>query len=352
VAILVTRSRLAPGLLLATGLLVFGCSRSGLGDLDLGGPNASGGSSSGVHTSSCTPGTTNGAPMALATDASPVMALAVDATSVYWLDWQGNVMKVSKCGGTATTLASAGPAYGGTNASGAGGGAGLAIDSENAYWADSPGDVLAVPLAGGRPTTLASNVPGVAGMTLRNTELYWVRGFGVEAMPIQGGVPSLLAKTFDYSPSPSIPAADDTSIYWVADDGVFRVPWAGGAMATLAKASPITAGLAIDDANVYWSEGASILSTPKTGGPSVTLATDQIGATGFAADGQNVYWTIGSPASTGAVVRVPVAGGSLVVLASGPWFGPIALDDTSVYWAQADVPVGSGTASVMRLSPK
>lgn len=351
-AILATRFARAPGLLLASGLLVLGCGRSGLDDLDLGGPTPPSG---GVHTSSCTPGSTNGTPVTLASDGSQVMALAVDPTSVYWLDAQGNVMKVSKCGGTATTLASAGTAYGSS-----GGGTGLTIDSENAYWVDDPGDVLAVPLAGGTPTTLASNVPNASGITVQGSDLYWVTPSLVEAMPIQGGARSTLAMNSPYSPWtyafwPNVPAADDTSIYWIAGDGVCSVPRAGGAVVTLATGRA-GAGLAIDDANVYWcatgDASTPVLRTPKTGGPSVTLATDQLGATAFAVDAQNVYWAIGG-LPEGSVMRVPIAGGTPVTLASGSEVDPVVLDDTSVYWAEYDgTPTTPGTASVMRLSPK
>jgi hypothetical protein len=257
-------------------------------------------------------------------------------------------MKVSKCGGTATTLATAGTAFGSS-----GGGFGLALDATNAYWVDDPGDVLAVPLAGGKATTLASNASDVLGLTLAGGNLYWLTPSVVEALPIQGGAPSTVAMSA--SSSPNTPAADDTSIYW-GGDGIFSVSRAGGTVTTLATTRQVSTGLAIDDANVYWcafSEASTpILSTPKTGGPSVTLATGQVGATAFAADGLNVYWTINE--GVGAVMKVPVSGGAPVTLASAPTPGPIVLDDTSVYWAQSNGPPASenATPSIMRLTPK
>jgi hypothetical protein len=334
---------LAPGLLLATGLLAFGCGRTGLYELETAG-NGGSGSSSGVDTLGCSTG--DGTPMALATEPNQVMGLAVDATNVYWLDSQGSVMKVSKCGGTPTTIATAGTAYGSS-----GGGFGLAVDATRAYWADDPGDLLAVPLAGGTPTTLDSNAWNVLGLTLSGSDLYWVTPSVVASLPIQGGAPVTLGTPSAIAQGP--PVVDDTNIYWVGN-GVFSMPRAGASVTRLAASGPST-GLAIDDANVYWCanslEHEPIMSTPKTGGPSVTLASDQLGANGFAADGQNVYWTL---PVFGAVMKVPIAGGTPITVASAPSPTAIALDDTSIYWAQFyGTPTTTGnTATVMRLRPK
>ncbi|HTQ44696.1 MAG TPA: hypothetical protein VMI75_18170 [Polyangiaceae bacterium] len=336
----------APALLFASGLLAFGCGRSALYDFETTGHTGSGsssGSSSGVGTMSC--GSGNGTPVVLATGPHPMTSLAVDATNVYWVDLLGSVMKVSKCGGVPTTLATAGTAGSG------GGSAGLAVDSTRAYWADDPGDVLAVPLSGGTPTTLATDTPQVMGLAVGGSDLYWVRPFVVESIPVQGGALATLGMPGAITQGP--PAVDDTSIYWVGD-GIFSMLRTGGAVTTLA-AMPFVRGLAIDDANVYWCasslSNAPIMSTPKAGGISVTLATDQSGAFAFAVDGLNVYWT--DPARN-LVMKVPIAGGVPVTVASAPMLTGIVLDDTSVYWAQytnTSTPSGSA-ASVMKLSPK
>jgi hypothetical protein len=341
------RTGLAPALLIASGLLAFGCgSRTGFDELAAGGIGSSG-SSGGVATMGCGEG--NGTPVVLATTGpNQVMNLAVGATSLYWVDESGAVMKMSKCGGSATTIASAGPFYG----SSSGGSMGFAVDSSRVYVAGSAGDLFTVPLSGGAPTTLATT-NNVLGLAVSGGDLYWVADGPslVGSVPVQGGAPVTLAMAPPIAQG--TPAADDSSIYWVGN-GVFSTPRAGGAVTTLAVAQQPSTGLAIDDANVYWcansSQTSTIMSTPKTGGPSVTLVSEQTGATQFATDGKNVYWA--NPLST-AVMKVPVAGGSPVTVAVVSDPGAIALDDTSVYFAQfTGSGTGPGASSVMKLSPK
>jgi len=336
--------------LIAGGLLAFGCgSRTGIDELAAGGIGSSG-SSGGVTTMGCGDG--NGTPVVLTTTGpNQVIDLAVDATSLYWVDASGAVMRMSKCGGSATTIASAGPYYG----SSSGGSTGLAVDSARVYVAGSAGDLFTVPLSGGAPTTLVSTT-NVLGLTVSGADLYWVANPPtapsiVGSVPVQGGAPATLATAPPIAQG--LPAVDDSSIYWVGN-GIFSTPRAGGAVTTLAVAQQPSAGLAIDDANVYWcansSQASVIMSTPKTGGPSVTLVPDQIGASQLATDGQNLYWT--NPLA-GAVMKVPVAGGSPVTIAVVSDPGAIVLDDTSVYWAQfTGASAGPGTTSIMKLSPK
>jgi hypothetical protein len=288
----------------------------------------------------------NGTPLVLATDSSQVIGLAVDAKNVYWLDAQGNVMKVPKCGGTATTIANAGNAWGyGLGA--------FTTDATSVYWVAGANVVLAAPLSGGTPATLGSTVETL-GLTVKGADLYSVTRRFVVALPVQGGTPSKVAESSTYALG--APAADEANVYWVGD-GIFSAPRTGGTATTLAATPEVAKGLAIDDANVYWCDSlgqyAPIIRTPKSGGPSVTLAANQFGATGFATDGDDVYWTI--DAAQGAVVKVAVDGGSVVTLASATSPRAIAVDDSGgVYWAefQGAPNTSDGPASVMRLSSK
>lgn len=302
-----------------------------------GGSGSTGPSGGGSVAPSCAG---NGTPLVLATDSSRVVGLAVDATNVYWLDAQGNVTKVSKCGGTATTLANAGSAL--SESLGA-----FTTDATSAYWVAGANDLFAVSLSGGTPATLASNMDTL-GLTVKGADLYSVSHSFVLSVSVHGGTPSELAESSTYAPG--LPAADDTNVYWVGE-GVFTAPRAGGTATTLATARDVAAGLAIDEANVYWSDSSDpvspIMRTPKAGGPSVTLASHQLGATGFATDGHDVYWTIDETA--GAVVKVAVDGGSVITLASATSPGAIAVDETGVYWAELQ---GAGPASLKRLSTK
>lgn len=326
------------GLLVANGLLVFALGCGSRADLAASGGSGSGNAPVGGSVAPSCAG--NGTPLVLATDSSRVVGIAVDATNVYWLDAEGNVMKVSKCGGTATTLANAGSARGGSVGA-------FTTDATSAYWVAGANELFAAPLSGGTPVTLAPNMDTL-GLTVKGANLYSVSHSFVVTLSVHGGTPSKLAESATYAPG--LPAADDANVYWVGE-GIFTAPRTGGTSTTLATARDVATGLALDDANVYWCDSsnpdAPIMRTPKAGGRSVALATHQSGATGFATYGQDVYWTIDEAA--GAVVKVAADGGPVTTLASATSPGAIAVDDTGVYWAELQ---GAGPASVMRLSAK
>jgi hypothetical protein len=95
-------------------------------------------------------------------------------------------------------------------------------------------------------------------------------------------------------------------------------------------------------------------SCPTTG--PCTLASGQGAPFGIAVDSTSVYWTNtlgdGDPNASGAVVKMPLAGGNLTTLANS--FRPfgIAVDATSVYWADyggliQKMPIGGGTPTTL-----
>jgi hypothetical protein len=112
---------------------------------------------------------------------------------------------------------------------------------------------------------------------------------------------------------------DATSVYWVnggdAVDGghvrntgrILSVPIGGGVLTTLATGQNFPVGLALDGTSVYWAnEGVdvfgdhafagdflrgAVLKMPIAGGTPVMLASGQAGPTGVAVDGTSVYWT-------------------------------------------------------------
>src|SRR5579885_2418462 len=72
--------------------------------------------------------------------------IAVDGTSVYWVNFgDGGVMKASLGGGTPVTLAS-----------GQGAPVSIVVDGTNAYWTSTTdGTAMKVPLGGGPPVAVA-----------------------------------------------------------------------------------------------------------------------------------------------------------------------------------------------------
>jgi hypothetical protein len=131
--------------------------------------------------------------------------IAIDATSVYWTNFNGGtVMKVSTAGGTPTTLAS-----------GQAQPWGIAVDTTNVYWTNwSGGTVMKVPIGSGTPTIIASDQNQPHGIAVDDTSVYWTNcGSGtVMKVPTGGGTPAVLASGQALW---SI-AVDATSVYWTA----------------------------------------------------------------------------------------------------------------------------------------
>ena len=300
--------------------------------------------------------------------------LAVDATSVYWLGGLGcgAVMKLAVGGGAVTTLYS-----------GPGQGEGIALDATSVYWTyqlsavDGPGRVMKVPLGGGTATTLASGQPAPAGIVVNSTNVYWGNlatnltspPATVMSAPLSGVADGGSAITLAMGQPAYSLAIDSTSIYLTGADGsaVVKLPLAGGSPETLWVQGSGTIGpemLAIDAANIYWTgrtdypapvsptdRPGTVMKIPLGGGVATMLAKEDWPG-GLAADGTSVYWTGGFDSSEtckheGAVMKVPVTGGTPVSLAPGlcsPAY--IAVDATSAYWTD------SMTGTLMKVTPK
>ncbi|MGO9834599.1 MAG: DUF5050 domain-containing protein [Polyangiaceae bacterium] len=296
----------------------------------------------------------------LATGVVDPSCIAVDTTSVYWTNGapDGSVMKVSIDGGTATTLASGQDTpYG------------IAVDSTSVYWTNRTydGSVMKVGLSGGSPTTLAASQTEAAGIAVDATNVYWVTsGNGttgtVVKVPLNGGTATTLASG---QSNPYGIALDSASVYWTTslgeNDGngvALKEALSGGAISTLASAPPndstsnlLAGSIAVDRTSVYWTggtDGQSIMKVPLDGGPATTLASGQQNPFGIALDAMSVYWTtmgssgrgMGSgfpgvmlPSNDGAVVKVPLNGGTATTLAACQDIPMgLAVDSTSVYW--------------------
>lgn len=95
----------------------------------------------------------------------------------------------------------------------------------------------------------------------------------------------------------------------------------------------------MDATSVYWTswvrwDDARIMKVPIAGGAAVTLASGQQNPSALAVDDTNLYWATGSG---GTVVKLPLAGGDPTLVASGQGaVGGLAIDATSIYWADYD----------------
>jgi hypothetical protein len=156
--------------------------------------------------------------------------------------------------------------------------------------------------------------------------------------------------------------------------GGARVPWRmGDGLRQPDRPLSVAATMAIDSTSVYWTSIAyfgnnwvtdesppgAVMKVPIGGGTPITLASEQTYPVGIATDGTNVYWINNgvdlSGSQLGTVMRMPVDGGVATTLASGE-MSPyaIAVDSTSVYWASSACAQGGETCtgSVAKLTPK
>jgi hypothetical protein len=102
----------------------------------------------------------------------------------------------------------------------------------------------------------------------------------------------------------------------------------------------------VDSTSVYWASTGSIMKVPLACGTPASLAP-AVGAGGIAVAATGVYWT--QIDSNGFSVRtVPLGGGEVTTIASYPngINGAIAVDATNVYWSHYD-PSCVGTRCVV-----
>ncbi len=290
--------------------------------------------------------TTTTAPVAgpvLVSGLSNPTSIAVDADSVYWVEFGGLIRKVPKGGGTPTTLFASG-----------GNPSGIAVDSSTVYFGDGL-NIRSMPKGGGSGTILAPYNPDEVAVDSMN--VYWTdfNAGAVRSVPKGGGSVNTLATG---SNSPAGIATDGVNVYWseFSWPGVVRkVPITGGTPTILGH-NVNNRGIAIDGSNVYWGEyifadQGKIDKAPLAGGPTTTLAFGLNNVWDVATDGSSVFWTEDRPG--GAIKQGTVTGSGPVTLADN-LLEPVALavDSSSVYWIERNGGgVGTGTLKAVPKSP-
>lgn len=254
--------------------------------------------------------------------------MAVDATSVYWLDvHDGNVLKMPKNGGNVVTLAS-----------GVQSPLDIAVDATSVYFSDDGTlTIRKMPLDGGAPTVLASGQRSAIAIAVDASSLYWSaagQNGSILKVALSGGTPVTLAT--DQLDAFAL-AIDGTSVYWATADAtngsIVKVGIDGGTPTTLATGQESPNFIAVDAKNVYWTtEGSdALMKLPLSGGtPAPVVPQNQLQfIRGLVSDGTNLYLS-----DNNTVKKVPVGGGlpTLLTIQGLNQVTDIALDDTNVYW--------------------
>jgi hypothetical protein len=269
------------------------------------------------------------ATLAVVPNVTAANALAVDATSVFWIEAQAVKSAPKGGGGSVTVLGDSqlGPV-------------GLALDATNVYWANSLGAAImtaAKGAAGGATVVAAANQP--AGVAVDSTYVYWVnKGDGAVLRVAKSGGGQPLPVATVSSGTPTSIAVDDTNVYVSTDAAILQGPKAGGALTTFVSCSASSGltSVVVDAVTVDW-----VCGEFNSGAGSVmpVLFTSDKGSNCFTRLGYGTYpvtsgaWVYGYFRAADAIAKMPKLTGAIVSIAYG-WLasGPVATDDQYVYW--------------------
>ena len=132
----------------------------------------------------------------------------------------------------------------------------------------------------------------------------------------------------------TVPIAIDADNLYYGGFSINRVPLTGGTPALLAMPATTAGALAVDATDVYWLETGSVNKVPIGGGSALVLTTmASVSSTTIALDADYVYFSYSYN-----VYRTPLTGGSITPLGMAPsTVTDIELDATSVFVAGGSV---------------
>jgi hypothetical protein len=225
----------------------------------------------------------------------------------------------------------------------------VAIDVASMYWYGGVGQMWFAGLDGSSPRVLSSKIgTPVSGAFADANGIYFADGSQIFMLDLRGGDPIVLANAgpgFDIQGF----THDATSFYFTDSGGnVSSVPRAGGTPTKLAFGQVQPNVIAVSTTDVYYFAGDnvslqdSVWKVPITGGGWTMLSTT---VTPFRVDGP---FLIGAEYQVG-LVKIPLVGGSNMILSTSTTATPQAIDGTSIYWSESS---GNGLAKVMKLWPK
>jgi hypothetical protein len=252
----------------------------------------------------------------------------------------------------------------------------LAVDGTNVYWADADlGTVMTADLATGTMLEIASGqrkprglviVPSTPNLPYPST-LAWVEPNEVVGGQVQAGRVNTATVSVKPAPVSSIDGGTPEFVvpgapYWtnanVPSNCIMTSTWGNSPVAQVLVSLPfsnvperivkglgVPTWLAFSTRNVDGWAPPNIWAVPATANASpVLLATYSASNSGYwaiAADDSFVYW---ADDVAGTVAKVPAAGGTPVVIASGQATPTdVAIDTLYVYWVTQGATPGGGT---------
>jgi len=242
----------------------------------------------------CAVGGCGNAPTTLVDGRPDPFIIALDATNVYWTQF-GAGGAVAACAITGCndvpTLFDAPSTFG----QGA-----LVVQSGKVFWSDATTSSIyacSATACNESPTVLASNQGYVAGVAADAQNVYWVQfdGGNIVSCAI-GGCPGVPTSIVTGLTEPLWLVVDATNVYWSTFSGVVATCPLSGCTTpqVLAQTGGNWVGLALDDQFVYMSDNAdaTISKCAKTGcnGAPTVLASGQAGPRDVAVDATSVYW--------------------------------------------------------------
>ena len=137
---------------------------------------------------------------------------------------------------------------------------------------------------------------------------------------------------------------------------IWKIPVVDGSSVVLFASGPFdSGGVAIDAANVYWTNQGNasfdaphgmVMKASLATGEMTMLASDQSGAGAITVDATAIYGAKkASPNGGGAIMTMPLTGGTPVMLAAASTPEGIAIDGDSLYWMESGRQV-DGTQTV------
>jgi hypothetical protein len=243
-------------------------------------------------------------------------ALAVDARAVYWISYQGAVMKAPRAGGPPVLLAHAPRGL-----------SSMALEGGQVVWTSyDAGRVGRVDGGSGAAVDLATGRPHPIAVAARAGEVYFVDDEGVQAVDALGGPVRRLAAL---GGTPHALAVDDEAAFVLVTgpggDRLVRVPLAGGSAEVLASGLAAADQLVVDGEWIYVLDEEAdadfpnargqIWRTPRRGPghERERLAAGLMSPNGLAVGGGYAFFA----SADGRIGRVPVEGGSVETVAGG-----------------------------------